>query len=413
MALHDPNDDHPAAPAHSQEDQPVAAAVSPPGVGGLAVVQVLGAGAVERACRFLRRRNGSQLDALPDDLLRLASWMDGTEHIDDVVVASSRRGGTESLLITTHGSVRVVERILICLQRAGVHIDRRLETSQIWDALSPTESSVMSHLPRAHTQRVAVWLTDQIVHLPATVEHIIGSLKCGQASNAIAGMQLLERTFPCSQLLLNGAAVVIVGPPNVGKSTLANRLFERPWSQESDQPGTTRDWVRQPLAINGIPLHLTDTAGLRQTDDPIEAQAIRQAHPLIRSADLQILVLDGSLADSRIHPQWMDQLLDPARLLVVLNKIDLGTRDSVLLDVSKTAQRTPLLLSALGGEGLGELRQAIASFLMPPNGDPPMSCIWDDGQLACVQRALALAPTDAPEAAKLLLHKFLGHHSKK
>lgn len=413
MALHDPNDDHLAAPPQPQEDQPIAAAVSPPGVGGLAVVQVLGVGAIERVCRFLHSRNGKRLDALPDDLLKLASWMDGEEHIDDVVVAVSLRGGTESLLITTHGSVRVVERILICLQRAGVHIDRRLETSEIWDGLSPTESCVMSHLPRARTQRVAVWLTDQIVHLPATVEQIIRSLEVGQESDAIAGMQLLERTFPCSQLLLNGAAVVIVGPPNVGKSTLANRLFERPWSRESDQPGTTRDWVRQPLAINGIPLQLTDTAGLRQTDDPVETQAIRQAHPLIRSADLQILVLDGSRADSRIHQQWMDELLHPARLLIVLNKLDLGTQDSVLLDVSKTARRAPLLVSALGGEGLGELRQAIAGFLMPPKGDPPLSCIWDDNQQACIQRALALARTDASQAAKLLRHNFWGNQSKK
>lgn len=413
MALHDPNDDHLARPDQPQEDQPIAAVVSPHGVGGLAAVQLVGDGAIERACRFLHSRGGRRLEALPDDVLKLASWMDGDEHIDDVVVAASRRGAAESLLITTHGSVRVVERILICLQRAGVRVDRRLETSQIWDALSPTESSVMSHLPRARTQRVAVWLTDQIVNLPATVERIIRSLEGGQESDAMASMQVLERSFSSAQVLLNGAAVVIVGPPNVGKSTLANRLFDRPWSQESDQPGTTRDWVRQPLAINGIPIQLTDTAGLRQTDDPMEAQAIRQTHPLIRSADLQILVLDGSRADSRIQQQWMDELLDPARLLVILNKLDLGTRDSVLLDVSKTARRAPLLVSALGGEGLDELRSAISGFLMPPNGDPPLSCIWDDSQLACIQQALALAQADASQAAELLRHTFWGHRSKK
>ena len=108
MALPDPNDDHLAPPAQPREDQPVAAAVSPPGVGGLAVVQVLGAGAIERACRFLYSRGGRRLDTLPDDLLKLASWMDGDEHIDDVVVTSSRRSTTESVLITAHGSVRVV-----------------------------------------------------------------------------------------------------------------------------------------------------------------------------------------------------------------------------------------------------------------------------------------------------------------
>lgn len=395
-------------------DETIAAVLSPPGVGGIAVIQVVGAGALEHTRKFLKNRASQLSPALQDNQLKLARWMDGAEHVDDViVVAKQLRQGRQKVCITSHGSVRVVERILMCLQAAGVRIEPALPTEAIWEGLSPIEVAVMEHLPRAQTKRVAGWLTAQIAGLRDVIETVMRLLQEGQADAGLEKLRSLEQTFNRSRLLLEGATVVIVGPPNVGKSTLANRLFDRPWSIESPESGTTRDWVGQSIAIEGIPIILADTAGLREDADPLEMQAIEQARPIIRSADAQILVLDVSQSCDMLRRDWPDGLLDRSKLVVALNKSDLGVCEKVLLDVSKHLGVPPTILCALRGEGLDSLRQAILRKLIGPNECLSSSCIWDDAQLRTLRTVVALAREDPGRAATLLGDSFLGLSDKK
>ena len=271
----------------------------------------------------------------------------------------------------------------------------------------------MEHLPRAQTKCVAGWLTAQIACLRDAIGTVIRLLQEGQAASGLEKLRSLEQTFELSRLLLGGATVVIVGPPNVGKSTLANRLFDRPWSIESHESGTTRDWVGQSIAIEGIPIILADTAGLREEADPLEMQAIEQARPIIRSADAQILVLDASRPCGMLQRDWPEGFLDRSKLVVALNKSDLGVCEKVLLDVSKHLGVAPTILCALQGEGLVPLRQAIVRKLIGPNECLSSSCIWDDAQLRTVRTVMALAREDAGRAATLLGDSFLGLSGEK
>ncbi len=415
--------------------------VSPPGVGGVAVIQVVGPSVLELVGNFLKNRAGDSVRNLSAHQLKLARWMDGQEHIDDVIVVANNpaaknlfqnasirgsaraqaRGSlsfgtgskSQTVCITTHGSVRVVERILMCLERAGVRIEESLPMAAAWEQLSPIESAVMTHLPRTQTKRIAQWLTSQIIHLPAAVRDVIKLLHEGHSVSAMERLRCLESSFDQAQMLLDGAKVVIVGPPNAGKSTLANRLFDRPWSIESEEAGTTRDWVHQPIAIEGIPIILADTAGLREVDNPLEIQALRQAHPIIRSANAQILVLDASRPASKVRQKWLEELLDRRKLLVVLNKSDLGVRREVLLDASKVVAGAPIIVSALRGTGLEGLRRAILSTLFPKGGHLPRSCIWDNDHRRALQQVLQLPGRNPMQAANLLSHTFLGSPGRK
>ena len=119
--------------------------------------------------------------------------------------------------------------------------------------------------------------------------------------------------------LLHPPRVAIVGAANVGKSTLANRLFAQERSITADIPGTTRDWVGEMANLDGLAVQLVDTPGIRQTEDAIEREAIQRSEPQIRRADLVILVLDASRPLAADQAPLLDRFPDSLR---VINKVD-------------------------------------------------------------------------------------------
>ena len=387
----------------------VAAVTSPRGVGGVAVIQVSGPGALAVTRGFLNTPGRTRTLELSSGRLKLARWMDGEEHVDDVIVVTDDpQADAQLVCITTHGSVRVVERILMNLQSAGARVVSTLPAETAWAHLCPIEAAVMSHLPRAQTKQIALWLVRQITELPPVIEEAMRLILQGEISPAIGRLEALIESYDRAQLLLDGARVVIVGPPNVGKSTLANCLFEKPWSIESEEAGTTRDWVHHSIAIDGIPMVLADTAGLRDDADPIEAQAIRLAYPVIRSADAQILVLDATGPETQVDKEWLTGLLDRRKMVVVLNKSDLVAPGRPRLDVSKISGAVPVVVSALHGHGLGNLRRVILETLFPQGAPMPGPCLWEADHRRKLRHIIGLAPNQPTQASQLLHRTFLG-----
>jgi tRNA modification GTPase len=177
------------------------------------------------------------------------------------------------------------------------------------------------------------------------------------------------------QRLRDGLTVVIAGRPNSGKSSLLNRLAGRDVAIVTPIAGTTRDVLRTELQLDGLPLHVLDTAGLRDTDDPVETEGVRRARLEIRDADLVLTVVDAT--DPALPELPTDA---PAARLWVLNKIDcvadaaesaarLATR---LTNAAADAAPTVLPLSALTGEGVDGLRAELrrsAGFQGPASGE--------------------------------------------
>ncbi|MGZ4816832.1 MAG: tRNA uridine-5-carboxymethylaminomethyl(34) synthesis GTPase MnmE, partial [Terriglobales bacterium] len=181
-----------------------------------------------------------------------------------------------------------------------------------------------------------------------------------------SGLQELQRSFAYGKLVHEGLTLAIVGRPNVGKSSLFNRLVERERAIVTATPGTTRDLVSETVAIGGIPVKLIDTAGIRKALDEAESIGIRKSMEALADADMVLVVLDASHA---IHPEDEELLrqVEQRTALVVMNKADLCATDIPVRPPSQQAIRT----SAVSGAGIDELRNEILRRISGEQGSQP------------------------------------------
>ncbi|HKB83837.1 MAG TPA: tRNA uridine-5-carboxymethylaminomethyl(34) synthesis GTPase MnmE [Burkholderiales bacterium] len=158
------------------------------------------------------------------------------------------------------------------------------------------------------------------------------------------------------RILRDGAKVVLIGQPNVGKSSLLNRLAEEEVAIVTEIPGTTRDPLRHELVIDGVPVHIVDTAGLRDATDAVEKIGIQRAWREIRRADLALLIVDASAGVTEGDLQILTELPDNLKKIIIFNKIDILKRSPI---EDHAVGRIEIWLSAKTGHGLDLLRTAL------------------------------------------------------
>jgi tRNA modification GTPase len=165
-------------------------------------------------------------------------------------------------------------------------------------------------------------------------------------------LQHTLNTAKQGSLLREGAHIVIAGQPNVGKSSLLNKLSGEEVALVSDIPGTTRDAIRQAIQLHGVPLHIIDTAGLRESEDVVENMGIARTHQTLHRADLILLLLDASQGLTAQDKAILADLPTDIPRLLVFNKSDLLHGDTLALPKDERS----VCVSALTGAGLEELR---------------------------------------------------------
>ena len=351
------------------ESSTIAAIATAPGRAGVAVVRVSGPEAWEVA-RRLTRRPGP--DSAPCVAFGRVYDVEGAK-VDECVVLHFRAPrsytGEDTVEFQCHGGVVTPRRVLEACLNAGARLARRGEFTErafLNGKIDYSQAEAVIELIEAKTARAADRallgldgsgradirrLYDEAVEISATIEHSLdvdeGELPEGfleRVGRDIAGFgdkvaEAVKRRRE-GRLLSDGALVVLAGPPNAGKSSLMNVLLGENRAIVSDIAGTTRDSIEEWLDIEGWPVRLTDTAGIRDSDDTIEQEGVRRAESLAGSADVVVWLGEGDLEG-----------VDPGRVVKVRSKCDLGRREGVLN------------ISSLTGEGIDELKSAVAARL--------------------------------------------------
>lgn len=344
-------------------DDPVhdtATVLTPTGPAAIAVVRIAGRG-VESFLRQHFSRPTAPARCVHGELT------DGPAVLDDPIVIAA--GGCGSAEIHLHGGPWVVASTLELLRRGGFVIvgrdtARPLDLEHV-DGETILHREILAHLPLARTEQ-------GIRLLLAQVDAWNALLRDAPTARTLARIgDLGHMLFP--------PRIAIVGAPNVGKSTLANRLFAQERSITADLPGTTRDWVGAIANLDGLPVMLVDTPGLRQTDDAIERIAIDRSSDVVRESALVVEVIDAS---APAPPAWPGALH-------VMNKCDRALQAD---------PASPLRTVATTGEGIDALRAAIrARFDFEPiDLNRPM--VWTPRHRDLLQRA-----RDNPSALQEIL----------
>jgi len=377
-----------------------AAMQTPPGRGGIAVIALTGPEAqrvLEQAFRPWSTGAGRDAAASGDRLL-LGRLVDGEGVIDEAIVAW--RGGQAEINI--HGGPAAARAALALLARLGAAVvPAPAAAPGSFPAAHPKwgnpaiGAELLEAMPLARSRRVMAALTQQ---WSGGISRIARRAveRCGESADeglADAFREAAER-LPLMRRLLDPPEVVLAGPPNAGKSTLANALVGREVSIVHEQAGTTRDWVREPALLDGVPIWLTDTAGLWQADDDVDAEAVRRAHQQIRRANLVLLL--GAGRPSTV-PDWLletspDALQEPP-LLHVAAKCDLHPP----FDNADAAVCAPT------GEGLDELKQVVLQSLGLRTLDPAAPAAFTQRQADLLRAAArAYEAASLPDATEAL-----------
>ncbi|MBH3439692.1 tRNA uridine-5-carboxymethylaminomethyl(34) synthesis GTPase MnmE [Pseudomonas luteola] len=296
--------------------------------------------------------------------------------------------GEDVLELQGHGGPVVLDLLLKAVIAVGARSARPGEFSErafLNDKLDLAQAEAIADLIEASSEQAArnalrslqgafskrvESLTEQLIQLRIYVEAAIDFpeeeidfLADGHVLGLLNGVRQelaqVEKEAGRGALLRDGMTVVIAGRPNAGKSSLLNALAGHEAAIVTDIAGTTRDVLREHIHIDGMPLHVIDTAGLRDTTDRVEQIGVQRALAAIESADRIILVVDSTAPEARnpdaLWPEFLSQRPDQNKVTVIRNKADLSGEPIVLQETSEGIHT--LSLSAMTGEGIEHLRE--------------------------------------------------------
>jgi tRNA modification GTPase len=413
----------------------IVAISTPPGRGGIGIVRLSGPAARTIAEPLLKLRH-----PLAPAQARFAEVLDSTGEIpgtvlDEAVVTFFEKPQSytseDVVEIAAHGSPVLLDHILRQCLAAGARLAEPGEFTQrafLSGRLDLTQAEAVNDLIEAttlHQARVAARqmggsISRQITPIKQQLIALIAALEAGidfaeddidlLPSNEIAAqiqaiqppLAALERTFSYGRIIRGGFTLAIIGRPNVGKSSLFNRLVERDRAIVTATPGTTRDLVTERVSLEGVPVELIDTAGLRESIDEAESIGIAKSREAMADADIVLLVLDAT-APLHQEDEAAIAALEHRPFIIVINKSDLVRAGRL----SNPDTHPILETSALTGAGIPALRRAILSRIINEAPGTETALLTNVRQQQAVSDALAALNRAGQAVVAIIPHEMI------
>jgi len=428
----------------------IAAIATPPGIGGIGVIRVSGTGAEQIALRLFRPDR--PVAALQSHRLYHGEIIDpGTGTLLDDVLLSLLKAprsytGEDTVEISCHGGPFILRTVLEAVLKSGARLAERGEFTKrafLNDRLDLAQAEAVCDLITARTREGLAAAMDrlkgrlsgrieairmELVDLLAGIEASIDfSAEDGILETSIADPLPLNRiieeiaalaaTYRRGRIMREGISVVIAGRPNVGKSSLLNRMLGQRRAIVTPYPGTTRDFIEETLEIAGIPVRLTDTAGIRPPGDAIEKEGIDLLWERLEAADAVLLMMDGSTPLSPEDREMITKMGEKP-LIPVLNKSDLPQKveERQVRELLPASSPPIVRISAKTGQGIDCLTGTVRDLLLStPAGESSDAMIAHlrhrivlERAGECLERAReGLAKTLSPELIALEIREAL------
>lgn len=376
-------------------DDTIAAIATAPGEGGIGIIRISGEKSLQVANEIFKSVTGKKIEEYNTRTLIYGHILDGEKKIDEVLVAYMKGPNsytTEDVIeINCHGGFISVKKILELILSKDVRLadqgeftkraflNGRIDLAQaeaIIDVINAktdmAHTVAQSQLEGSLSNKIKSLrhdITEMLAHITVSidfpdedVEHITYNTLKERSLELQKEINTLYDTSESGKILRDGLKTVIVGKPNVGKSSLLNAVLGENRAIVTDIPGTTRDIIEEFVNIKGIPLKIVDTAGIRETEDVVEKIGVEKSKEFFSSADLSIVVLDSS-RKLDIEDIEILKAVQPNKTIVLLNKTDLNQ----VIEIEKVKEyideENIINISALQNEGIEKIHDKIEDMV--------------------------------------------------
>ena len=394
------------------DDRTIAAISTPIGPGGIGIIRISGPNSLPILKKLFVSRCNKPCQTKETELIFFSHHVyygqiheiEKNSIIDEVLVFYMEGPNSytreDVVEIQSHSGYVILERVLSAVLDAGAELAKPGEFTQrafLNGRIDLTQAEAIIDLINAPCEMAATiaveqasgYIKHEINQLTNSVNTLLGKCEAIIEFDESDALALTERLDEISHgiykfilpqvtrlikrqkdsaIFCEGVLMTIAGVPNVGKSSLLNQLVEKETAIVSEIPGTTRDVIREYLSINGIPITLCDTAGLHETQDPVECIGIDKAHDHIDRAEILLFVVDSTRPLNSFEEKFLAGNFKK-RVIVVINKIDISSIETLEAIKKKVTNFTSIKVSAKTGNGISDLRNLIFKILVNEKDD--------------------------------------------
>lgn len=397
----------------------IAAVSTPLGAGGISVIRISGDKAVQTADKVFVGVSGKKLSEMKGYTASYGKIYYNGELLDEAVatvfLAPHSYTGEDVVELSCHGGMYVTSQVLRAVLDSGAvtaepgEFTKRAflngkidltESEAVMDIISAKSRAaarsaigIKEGRLRKEIDRVKASLIDSAAHLSAWADYpeedipeVSESTLKENISEALDALRKLIKSYDIGKSVKEGVDTLIIGKPNVGKSTLMNFLSGSEKSIVTDIPGTTRDIIQETVVLGNVVLLLSDTAGLRDTDNPVEKIGVERAKQRIESCGLVLAVFDASRSLDENDYSMLD-LLGNVPSIAAINKSDLNT----IIDTQyiKNKVNNIVYISAVNGKGIDELISAVEKLTGTAEFDENTAVLSTERQRECTLKAVS------------------------